>query len=35
MGSFNVFRLGGDLCHVISFFMLFWRLYQSKSAVGP
>mmetsp|Transcript_12810 Transcript_12810/g.40899 ORF Transcript_12810/g.40899 Transcript_12810/m.40899 type:complete len:220 (-) Transcript_12810:11-670(-) len=34
MSAMNVFRLGGDLCHVISFIMLFWRLYRAKSASG-
>ena len=34
MGAFNVFRLAGDLCHVVSFLMLIWQLHQSRSAAG-
>lgn len=34
MGAMNVFRLTGDLCHVISFVMLVWRLHKARSAAG-
>lgn len=30
----NIFRMGGDLSHVISFVFLLWRLYKYKSATG-
>lgn len=30
----NLFRLAGDLCHVLSFAMLFLRLHKSRSAKG-
>ena len=32
--AMNIFRIGGDLAHVISFVCLLWRLYKYKSATG-
>ncbi len=30
----NIFRITGDLCHLLSFVVMFWKLHTSKSVAG-
>lgn len=30
----NLFRLAGDACHLLSFVVMFWKLFTSKSVAG-
>ena len=33
-GHMNLFRLVGDGCHLLSFVVMFWKLFTSKSVAG-
>lgn len=33
-GALNFFRLSGDMCHLLSFFLLFQKLWSAKSVEG-
>ena len=33
-GHMNLFRLVGDGCHLLSFVVMFWKLFASKSVAG-
>ena len=30
----NIFRITGDLCHLLSFVVMFWKLHTSRSVAG-
>jgi hypothetical protein len=30
----NLFRIAGDLCHLLSFVVMFWKLHTSRSVAG-
>ena len=30
----NFFRIAGDVCHLLSFVVMFWKLYNSQSVAG-
>ena len=30
----NLFRISGDLCHLLSFVVMFWKLHTSRSVAG-
>ena len=30
----NIFRITGDVCHLLSFVVMFWKLHTSKSVAG-
>lgn len=30
----NVFRIAGDVCHLLSFVVMFWKLHTSRSVAG-
>ena len=30
----NLFRITGDLCHLLSFVVMFWKLHTSRSVAG-
>ena len=30
----NLFRIAGDLCHLLSFVVMFWKLHASRSVAG-
>ncbi len=30
----NFFRIAGDMCHLLSFVVMFWKLHSSKSVAG-
>ena len=32
--SQNFFRIAGDMCHLLSFVVMFWKLHSSKSVAG-
>mmetsp|Transcript_28867 Transcript_28867/g.47858 ORF Transcript_28867/g.47858 Transcript_28867/m.47858 type:complete len:223 (+) Transcript_28867:61-729(+) len=34
MVAMNIFRLLGDACHLLSFVVMFWKLFTSKSVAG-
>ena len=30
----NIFRITGDVCHLLSFVVMFWKLHTSRSVAG-
>ncbi len=30
----NFFRIAGDMCHLLSFVVMFWKLHTAKSVAG-